>query len=142
VMAAGVAPWDAIIRQGKSKVSPQPPLTLGSDFSGGVDKVCPGVTDFAPGDEAYGVTNSQFCGAQVEFAVATAGMIACKPQSLTHVEAASAPVIAVTAWQMLFQYSQAMRGQAVIVVGAAGNIGAHAVQTRQGFSGLAVAAIT
>jgi hypothetical protein len=73
VMAAGVAPWDAIIREGKSKVSPQPPLTLGSDFSGVVDKVGPGVTGFAPADEVYGVTNPQFCGAQAEFAVATAG---------------------------------------------------------------------
>ena len=43
VMAAGVAPWDAIIREGKSKVSPQPPLTLGSDFSGVVEKVGPGL---------------------------------------------------------------------------------------------------
>jgi Alcohol dehydrogenase GroES-like domain len=93
VMAAGVAPWDAIIREGKSKVSPQPPLTLGSDFSGVVEKVGPGVTDFAPTDEVYGVTNPQFCGAQAEFAVATAGMVARKPQSLNYVEAASAPVI-------------------------------------------------
>ena len=128
VMAAGVAPWDAIIREGKSKVSPQPPLTLGSDFSGVVEKVGPGVTDFAPADEVYGVTNPQFCGAQAEFAVATAGMVARKPQSLNYVEAASAPVIAVTAWQMLFQYAQAMRGQTVMVVGAAGNVGAYAVQ--------------
>ena len=55
-------------------------------------------------------------------------MVARKPQSLNHVEAASAPVIAVTAWQMLFQYAQAMRGQTVMVVGAAGNVGAYAVQ--------------
>ena len=128
VMAAGVAPWDATIREGKSKVSPQPPLTLGSDFSGVVDKVGPGVSGFAPADEVYGVTNPQFCGAQAEFAVATSGMIARKPQSLNHVEAASAPVIAVTAWQMLFQYAEAMRGQTVMVVGAAGNVGAYAVQ--------------
>src|SRR5271169_6662386 len=128
VMAAGVAPWDAIIREGKSKVSPQPPLTLGSDFSGVVGKVGPGVTVLAPADEVYGVTNPQFCGAQAEFAVATSGMIARKPQSLNHVEAASAPVIAVTAWQMLFQYAQAMRGKTVMVVGAAGNVGAYAVQ--------------
>src|SRR5579864_5858002 len=128
VMAAGVAPWDAIIRDGKSKVSPQPPLTLGSDFSGVVEMVSQGVTDFAPADQVYGVTNPQFCGAQAEFAVATSGMIARKPQSLNHVEAASAPVIAVTAWQMLFQYAQAMRGQTVMVVGAAGNVGAYAVQ--------------
>jgi NADPH:quinone reductase-like Zn-dependent oxidoreductase len=128
VMAAGVAAWDAIIREGKSKVSPQPPLTLGSDLSGIVEQVGPGVTDFAPADEIYGVTNPQFCGAQAEFAVAMAGMIARKPRSLNYVEAASAPVIAVTAWQMLFQYGQATRGQTVMVVGAAGNVGAYAVQ--------------
>jgi NADPH:quinone reductase-like Zn-dependent oxidoreductase len=128
VIAAGVAPWDAIIREGKSKVSPQPPLTLGSDFSGIVDKVGLGVTDFAPADEVYGVTNPQFCGAQAEFAVASAGMVARKPQSLNHEEAASAPVIAVTAWQMLFQYAQAVRRQTVMVIGAAGNVGAYAVQ--------------
>jgi len=128
VMAAGVAAWDAIIREGKSKVSPQPPLTLGSDLSGVVEQVGPCVTDFAPADEVYGVTNPQFCGAQAEFAVAKAGMIARKPQSLNYVEAASAPVIAVTAWQMLLQYGQATRGQTVMVVGAAGNVGAYAVQ--------------
>ena len=128
VMAAGVAAWDAIIREGKSKVSPQPPLTLGSDLSGVVEQVGPGVSDFAPTDEVYGVTNPQFCGAQAEFAVAMAGMIARKPQSLGYVEAASAPVVAVTAWQMLLQYGQATRGQTVMVVGAAGNVGAYAVQ--------------
>jgi NADPH:quinone reductase-like Zn-dependent oxidoreductase len=123
VMAAGVAPWDALIREGKSKVSPQPPLTLGSDLSGVVDKVGLGVADFAPSDEIYGVTNPQFCGAQAEFAVATAGMVARKPRSLDHLEASSAPVIAVTAWQMLFQYAQAVQGQTVMVIGAAGNVG-------------------
>jgi NADPH:quinone reductase-like Zn-dependent oxidoreductase len=128
VMAAGVAPWDAIIREGKSKVSPQPPLALGSDFSGVIEKVGPGVTGVTPAEEVYGVTNPQFCGAQADFAVARSGMIARKPQSLNHVEAASAPVIAVTARQMLFQYAQATRGQTVMVVGAAGNVGAYAVQ--------------
>ncbi len=128
VMAAGVAPWDAIIREGRSKVSPQPPLTLGSDLSGVVEKVGSAVTDLASTDEVYGVTNPQFCGAQAEFAVAAAGMVARKPQSLNYLEAASAPVIAVTAWQMLFQYAQAVPGQTVMVVGAAGNVGAYAVQ--------------
>jgi NADPH:quinone reductase-like Zn-dependent oxidoreductase len=140
VMAAGVAPWDALIREGNSKVSPQPPLTLGSDLSGVVERVGAGVTDFAPGDEVYGVTNPQFCGAQAEFAVAKAGMIAPKPRLLGYVEAASAPVIAVTAWQMLFQYAQAVRGQTVMIVGAAGNVGAYAVQMAVN-SGISVVAI-
>ena len=128
VMAAGVAPWDAIIREGKSKVSPQPPLTLGSDLSGVVEKVGSGVTDFAPGDEVYGVTNPQFCGAQAEFAVATAGMLAPKPRSLGHVQAASAPVIAVTACRKCSS-SMPRRCGDKRLVGAAGNVGAYAART-------------
>ena len=46
VAAAGVGPWDALIREGKSKVSPPPPLTLGSDLSGVVEAVGPGVAQF------------------------------------------------------------------------------------------------
>ena len=128
VVAAGVAPWDAIIREGKSAVSPQPPLTLGSDLSGFIEAVGPGVANFKSGDEVYGVTNPQFCGAQAEYAVASAEMIAPKPSTLTHVEAASVPVVAVTAWQMLFQYALAKQSEAVMVTGAAGNVGAYAVQ--------------
>lgn len=128
VAAAGVAPWDALIRGGKSKVAPQPPLTLGSDLSGLVEEVGPDVHEFAIGDEVYGVTNPQFCGAQAEFAVALAGMIAPKPRSLNHREASSAPVVAVTAWQMLFEYARAKGGDTILITGAAGNVGAYAVQ--------------
>ena len=57
VMAAGVGPWDAWIRAGKS-VLPQPlPLTPGSDIAGVVVEVGPGVQKFAVGDEIFGVTN-------------------------------------------------------------------------------------
>src|SRR5437764_7541482 len=84
VRAAGVGPWDALIREGKSNVSPPPPLTLGSDLSGTVENIGPGLTDFRVGEEVYGVTNAQFCGAQAEFAVASAGMVAKKPQRLNH----------------------------------------------------------
>jgi NADPH:quinone reductase-like Zn-dependent oxidoreductase len=128
VAAAGVAPWDALIREGKSKVSPQPPLTLGSDLAGVVEALGTGVSEFRVGDEVYGVTNPQFCGAQAEHAVASASMIALKPRSLNYLEAASAPVIAVTAWQMLFEYAQAAAGDTVMILGAAGNVGAYAVQ--------------
>jgi NADPH:quinone reductase-like Zn-dependent oxidoreductase len=55
-------------------------------------------------------------------------MIAQKPQRLSHVEAASVPVVAVTAWQMLFEYGKAKSGQTVLILGAAGNVGAYAVQ--------------
>lgn len=128
VAAAGVGPWDAIIREGRSKVSPQPPLTLGSDLSGFIEAVGPAVIGFEIDDEIYGVTNPQFCGAQAEYAVASAGMIAPKPKSLSHLEAASTPVIAVTAYQMLFEYAGAKQGDAVMITGAAGNVGAYAAQ--------------
>jgi NADPH:quinone reductase-like Zn-dependent oxidoreductase len=128
VAAAGVAPWDALIREGRSKVSPQPPLTLGSDLAGVVEALGTEVSEFKVGDEVYGVTNPQFYGAQAEYAVASAGMIALKPPPLNYLEAASAPVIAVTAWQMLFEYAQAGPGDTVMIVGAAGNVGAYAVQ--------------
>jgi len=128
VAASGVGPWDALIRAGKSKVSPPPPLTLGSDLSGVVEEVGPGVSEFKKGDEIYGVTNHQFCGANAQYAVAHANMVALRPSRLSHVESASAPVIAVTAWQMLFEYGNAKPNQTVMILGAAGNVGAYAVQ--------------
>ena len=83
---------------------------------------------FQAGDEIYGVTNPNFCGAYTEYAIASAAMVARKPQGLSHVEAASVPVMAVTAWQMLFDYAQANPGQTILIHGAAGNVGAYAVQ--------------
>ena len=71
---------------------------------------------------------SRFVGAQAEYAVADAHMIALKPERLSMVEAASVPVVAVTAWQMLFEHARPAAGQTVMVLGAAGNVGAYAVQ--------------
>jgi NADPH:quinone reductase-like Zn-dependent oxidoreductase len=128
VAAAGVAPWDAIIRDGRSKVSPPPPLTLGSDVAGTVERVGDGVTEFHVGDAVYGVTNAQFVGAHAEYAACNAGMIALKPAALNPIEAASAPVIGVTAYQMLVDHAAATPGDTVLITGAAGNVGAYAVQ--------------
>jgi NADPH:quinone reductase-like Zn-dependent oxidoreductase len=87
-----------------------------------------GVSELSVGDQVYGVTNPQFIGAYAEYAVASAGMVSSKPTSLTHVEAASVPVIAVTAWQALFDHGQLEAGQTVVIHGAAGNVGSYAVQ--------------
>jgi NADPH:quinone reductase-like Zn-dependent oxidoreductase len=128
VAAAGVGPWDALIREHKSVVETPLPLILGSDLSGVVEAAGTGVTEFKAGDEVYGVTNKQFVGAYAEYALASAEMVARKPKSLNFVAAASVPVIAVTAWQMLFEYAQVKAGQSVLIHGAAGNVGAYAVQ--------------
>lgn len=128
VEAAGVGPWDGWIRSGKSAL-PQPlPLTPGSDLSGEIVAVGPAVSDVRIGDQVYGVTNPRFTGAYAEYALASALMVARKPTSLTYIEAASVPVIAVTAWQALFDQAQLKTGQTVVILGAAGNVGAYAVQ--------------
>jgi len=128
VAAAGVGPWDGWIRSGHSAL-PQPlPLTLGSDLAGTVVAVGDGGTGFEVGEAVYGVTNARFTGAYGEYAVASAAMMAGKPESLTDAEAASVPVIAVTAWQALFEQGRAGPGQTVLIHGAAGNVGAYAVQ--------------
>lgn len=128
VEAAGVGPWDGWIRAGKSAL-PQPlPLTLGSDLSGEIVAMGPEVSELHVGDQVYGVTNPQFVGAYAEYALVSAGMVSNKPSSLTHVEAASVPVVAVTAWQALFDHAQLKAGQTVVIHGAAGNVGSYAVQ--------------
>jgi len=132
VHAAGVGPWDGLIRAGRSAL-PQPlPLTPGSDLSGDIEAVGPDVGDLRVGDQVYGVTNPRFIGAYAEYALASAEMIAHKPTSLTYAEAASVPVIAVTALQGLFDQARLQAGQTVLIHGAAGNVGAYAVQLAHG----------
>jgi NADPH:quinone reductase-like Zn-dependent oxidoreductase len=128
VKAAGVGPWDAWIRSGRS-VLPQPlPLTLGSDVAGVVESVGPGVPRFKVGDAVFGATNPRFIGGYAEYAVASAAMLARMPPRLGFVDAASVPVVACTAWQMVFEHGGVDAGKRVLVLGGAGNVGAYAVQ--------------
>lgn len=128
VKAAGVGPWDALVREGKSGLHQPLPLILGSELSGIVDAVGAGVAGFGQGDEVYGATNEQFTGGYAEYALPLAKMMAQKPKTLNFIQAASAPVVSVTAWQMLFDYAHVAAGQTVLIHGAAGNVGAYAVQ--------------
>ena len=68
LIAAGVGPWDWWIRAGKSAVQQPLPLTLGSDLSGEIIVVGPGVSDLRVGGQVYGVTNPRFVGAYAEYA--------------------------------------------------------------------------
>ena len=128
VKAAGVGPWDALVRSGASSLRQALPLTPGSDLAGIVAAVGSDVSGLQIGDNVFGVTNPQFTGAYAEYAVADAGMIAPKPASLSYVEAASVPVVAITAWQMVFDKGQVEAGKRVLVLGAGGGVGAYAVQ--------------
>src|SRR5215831_11479314 len=96
VKAAGVGPWDRLMREGR--ISQRLPVTLGSEVSGTV------------------------------VALVEAGKVAPKSAALDYVTAAGLPVVAVTAWQMLFEYARIEPGQAILVRGAAGSVGACATQ--------------
>src|SRR5215813_9389222 len=127
VKAAGVGHWDALIREGKVELQ-RLPLILGSELSGTVEGTGADVSGFKLGDEVYGATNEQFSGAYAEYAAPSARRMAPKPTTLSFIEAASTPIVTVTAWQMLFEYAHVTAGQTVLIHGAAGNVGSYAIQ--------------
>ena len=126
--AAGVGPWDSWVRQGKSALHQPLPLTPGADLSGLVAALGPDVDTFSLGDAVFGVTNASFTGSYAQYALAEAGRIALKPPTLSFVEAAALPVVAVTAWTMVAELGKLKAGDRVLVHGGAGNVGAYAVQ--------------
>jgi len=128
VEAAGVGPWDALIRNGDSVLDQPLPLILGSEVSGIVEQVGAGVTGFSSGQAVFGATNGRFTGGYARYAVCEADRLAIKPSEITHIEAAATPVAAVTAYQMLFKTAELKAGQAVLIHGAAGVVGRFAVQ--------------
>src|SRR5439155_8053543 len=95
VKAAGVGPWDRLVREGQSGRGQALPLTLGSDISGAVAALGADVGVFALGDAVYGATNDEFVGGYAEYALVEAGKLAPKPAALDFVTAAGLPVVAV-----------------------------------------------
>ena len=126
VKAAGVGPWDRLVREGWSGLRLAPPLILGSEVSGVVAALGAGVRAFTLGDAVYGATTDQFVSGYAEYALVEAGKVASKPAALDYVTAAGLPVVAVTAWQLLFEYARIEPGQSILVRGAAGSVGACA----------------
>lgn len=118
VHAASVNPFDFKLASGAfAKLIPMTlPYTPGGDFSGLLE---------ATGEAVYG--NCPF-GAYAQFLAVSSQTIAPKPAKLSHVEAASVPVAAQTAWQGLFDHGQLQRGQTVLIHAAAGGVGTFAVQ--------------
>ncbi len=130
VHAAGVNPIDWKIREGwlKGMFDYTMPLILGTDISGTVAAVGSGVTGFQAGQDVYGVADMTLSGAYAEYALARAEAIAPKPRTLNYVQASSVPIVAMTAWQALFEVGGLKSGQSVLVHAAAGGVGSFAVQ--------------
>lgn len=130
VYAAAINGIDWKIRDGELQriFSFQLPMILGSDAAGVVAAVGEGVTTFQVGQEVYGMMERSRSGSFAEYAIASADALAPKPQSLSYLEAASIPAVALTAWQALFDKGNLSNGQTVLIHGAAGGVGIFAVQ--------------
>jgi len=130
VYAAAINGIDWKIRDGELQriFSFELPIILGSDAAGVVAAIGEEVTAFQVGQEVYGMMERLRSGAFAEYAIAKTDAIAPKPQSLTYLEAASIPAVALTAWQALFDKGNLSARQSVLIHGAAGGVGMFAVQ--------------
>jgi NADPH:quinone reductase-like Zn-dependent oxidoreductase len=104
------------------------PATPSYELSGVVVAVGSDVDDFTSGDEVYGLTPFDRDGVAAEYAAVPASLLASKPGSLDHVEAAAIPLPALSAWQGLFEQGRLEEGQRVLIHGAGGGVGLYATQ--------------
>jgi NADPH:quinone reductase-like Zn-dependent oxidoreductase len=130
VHAASVNALDTKIRRGEFKVilPYRLPLILGNDLAGTVERVGAGVSQFKPGDEVYARPDDDRIGTFAEFVAVSAASVALKPGNLTMVEAASLPLVALTAWQALVETAQLKPGQKVFIQAGSGGVGTVAIQ--------------
>ena len=121
---------DAKIKSGEFKlVLPyRLPLILGHDVAGVVVRVGPRVRQFKPGDEVYARPDDFRIGAFTEFIAIKETSLAIKPKALTMEEAASIPLVGLTAWQALIQKANLQPGQKVFIQAGSGGVGTFAIQ--------------
>lgn len=130
VHAASVNPVDTKIRDGKLKVliKYRMPLVLGNDLAGTVTAVGGGVTRFKVGDTIFARLDKHRIGAFAEYAVVREAVAAPKPANLTFEEAASLPLVGLTAWQALIDLGRLQTGQKVLIHAGSGGVGTFAIQ--------------
>ena len=130
VHAAGVNVLDAKIKSGEFKlVLPyRLPLILGHDVAGVVVRVGPRVRQFKPGDEVYARPDDFRIGAFAEFIAIKETSLAIKPKALTMEEAASIPLVGLTAWQALVEKANLKPGQKIFIQAGSGGVGTFAIQ--------------
>ncbi|MGC5287563.1 zinc-dependent alcohol dehydrogenase family protein [Micromonospora sp. DT231] len=134
IVASGVNPLDTKIQAGKAAhARVQPPAVLGLDLAGVVAAAGADVTDFAPGDEVYGLCGGvgDLQGSLAEYAAVDARLLARKPKTLSMREAAALPLAAITSWEGLVDRAGVRAGQKVLVHGGAGGVGYVSVQLAQ-----------
>jgi NADPH:quinone reductase-like Zn-dependent oxidoreductase len=139
VIASGVNPVDALIVSGKyaKEFGTHVPLTPGYDIAGVVEQTGAKITKFKTGDPIYGFV--LWGGGFAEYVVATEGEAAIKPKSLSYSEAASVPLVVLTAWQALIDAGKLSSGQTVLIHGGSGGVGTMAIQIAKARGGRVIA---
>ena len=135
VHAAGVNPLDSKIRDGEFKlILPyRLPLILGNDVAGVVVQVGSRVRRFKLGDEVYARPHHDRMGTFAEFIAMNENDVAIKPKKLTMEEAASIPLVGLTAWQALIERAHLKAGQKVLIHAGSGGVGTFAIQLAKQF---------
>lgn len=130
IHAAGVNPLDSKIREGEFKLllPYRFPLILGNEMAGVVIRVGPNVRRFKVGDEVYARPNKDRIGTFAEFISMNEGDVAIKPKKLTMEEAASIPLVGLTASQALIERANLQKGQKVLIHAGSGGVGTFAIQ--------------
>ena len=130
VKAASINPVDFKIRAGKLKplIPYRLPLILGNDLSGVVVEVGSEIKAFKVGDDIFARLDKDRIGALAEFALVRESAAAKKPGRLSHIEAASLPLVGLTSWQVLIDIARLSRGQRVLIHGGSGGVGTFAIQ--------------
>jgi NADPH:quinone reductase-like Zn-dependent oxidoreductase len=130
IHATSVNPLDFKIRDGQFKalLPYRTPFILGHDVAGTVVRVGPGVKRFKVGDEVYARPRDHRVGTFAEFIAMDESDVALKPKNLSMVEAASIPLVGLTAWQALVETGKVKRGQKVFIQAGSGGVGAFAIQ--------------
>ena len=131
VVASATNPVDAVLRTNGSAMGLEAPVVLGADVSGVVEEVGVGVEEFEPGVEVYytpEVFGPGSNGGYAEYNVVAADIVAEKPESLSHEEAAAVPLAGGTAWEALVRRLMVGIGETVLIHGGAGGVGSFAVQ--------------
>ena len=130
VHAASVNVLDSKIRNGEFKrlLPYRLPLVLGNDVAGVVVRVGANVRRFKPGDEVYARPPAARIGAFADMIAMDEAAVAHKPATLSMEEAASLPLVALTAWQVLVERAKLEQGQKVLIHAGSGGVGTVAIQ--------------
>jgi NADPH:quinone reductase-like Zn-dependent oxidoreductase len=135
IFAASVNPIDWKVREGKLRFRNlhHLPLIPGWDVSGVVEKIGKAVKKFKVGDEVYSRPDVARDGGYAEYIAVKESFVALKPKTLNFEEAASIPLVGLTAWEALVTNADIRSGQRVLIHAASGGVGSIAVQIAKSF---------